>query len=67
MHPYKNRINCNYGPTNMSFILSSIQLRYDNISKFLVWYNYSFYQLTPGDKKKLKSKIDTITPAHGRI
>ena len=31
--------------------------QYDNISKFLVLYNYSFYQLTPEDKKRLKSKL----------
>ena len=36
--------------------------RYDNISKILVWYNYSLYQLTPEDKKRLKSKMVQLPP-----
>ena len=27
-----------------------------------VWYNYSFYQLTPEDKKRLRSKMIQLPP-----
>ena len=45
-----------------AFFLLQFNFWYDNISKFLVWYNYSFYQLTPEDKKNLKSKMIQLLP-----
>ena len=48
-------------PTRALFFLH-FNFQYDNISKFLVWYNYSFYQLTPEDKKRLKSKMIQLPP-----
>lgn len=43
----------------MISILSSIELCYEIISRFLVWYNYSFYESTP---KSLKSKMIQLPP-----
>ena len=48
-------------PTKALFSLQ-FNFQYDNISKFLIWYSYSFYQLTPEDKKRLKSKMIQLPP-----
>ena len=48
-------------PTQALFFLH-FNFCYNNISKFLVWYNYSFYQLTPEDKKGLKAKMIQLSP-----
>ena len=60
--PTKSELTTNLQSVTHSMFFLEYNTKYTNISQYLVWFKFTFAQLTPEETNKLKIKIQLLPP-----